>query len=168
MKNLSFVNQNPDVRFDELYKVLGYLSSKNQKRNEAIEYYKKALKFDPNDFETLIEYGHLQEQTDPEQSHEAYTRALDLFEKYSDSMRIENENDGENEYVFRGKQLRIKIDSKIFELQPELYNNLGVIKNKLGRNLEAQTCFEEALRLANFYVENKEENLKYKVLILFF
>jgi tetratricopeptide (TPR) repeat protein len=146
--------------------VLGYLSSKNQKRNEAIEYYKKALKYDPNDFETLIEYGHLQEQADHEQSHEAYSRALELFDKFAESMKRENESDGDNEYVFRDKQLRIRIDSKVFELQPELYNNLGVIKNKLGRNLEAQKCFEEALRLANFYVDNKEENLKYKVCYL--
>ena len=52
----------------ECYRLLGFLNYKINNRDISLTYYKKALSFDPDDYELLIEYASLQELSDPIES----------------------------------------------------------------------------------------------------
>lgn len=49
----------------ECFKILAYLSSKLKKKDKACEYYEKAISFNANDYESMIEYAALMETMDP-------------------------------------------------------------------------------------------------------
>lgn len=114
--------------------ILGYLYLKNSKRSEAIEYYQKSLKFDPNDFETWIEYATLQEHYDPKVSLEAYEKALEVMTQRSPE-----------------------------EIKPELLNNIGVLKMKMERFEESQAAFQKAFEICLRSDEPRMENGQCKV-----
>lgn len=128
-------NENTE-RVEELYKVLGYLYSKNMKRDEAIIYYQKAIRFDLNDFESLIEYAGIQEHHDPDSSLESYEKAL-------------------------------KIAIALEEPEPELYNNIGVLKTKLGKEEGAINDFQTALSICKRRKELEKRYSQLSCTILF-
>ena len=122
---------------------MGYLYLKNSKRLEAIEYYQKSLKFDPNDFETWIEYASLQEHYDTKVSLEAYEKALEVI--------IQRQNDiGINEETGQ--------PNKVEEIKPELLNNIGVLKMKLERFDDSKESFQKAYDICIKSEETRLEN----------
>lgn len=119
---------------------MGYLYLKNGKRLEAIEFYQKSLKFDPNDFETWIEYASLQEHYDIKISLEAYENALDVITQRKNKHKTE-------------------------EIKPELLNNIGVLKMKLEKYDESLISFQNAHDICSKSEETRMENGHCKVFI---
>jgi len=64
------------IESGECFKILAYLSSKLKKKEQACEYYEKALGFNSNDYESMIEYASLMETMDPSN---ALTRKFDKY-----------------------------------------------------------------------------------------
>ena len=127
---------------------MGYLYLKNSKRNEAIEYYQKSLKFDPNDFETWIEYASLQEHYDAKVSLEAYEKALEVLTQRNE----------------KNEQMNIKAE----EIKPELLNNIGVLKMKMEKYEDSLTIFQKAYDICQKSEEPRMENGQCKVIFIFF
>jgi len=125
--------------FIKIFKILGYLYLKNSKRLEAVEFYQKSLKFDPNDFETWIEYASLQEHYDIKISLEAYEKALEV---------INQRRNDKNEQIL----------NKMEEIKPELLNNIGVLKMKMEKFEESQTSLQKALEICTKSEEPRIEN----------
>ena len=81
---------------NETFRLQGYIKSK-MFRQQAIELYNEAIKYNPNDFESLIEYGNLLLDSDSKKCLQLYQSAEEVLKQ-------------------RGEQP-----------QPELYNNLAVM-----------------------------------------
>lgn len=48
--------------------MLGYLYSKKNMKDEAIQFYEKAIKFDNKDYEAMLEYASYLESIDPDKA----------------------------------------------------------------------------------------------------
>ena len=68
----------------------------------SLSFYQKALAFDPDDHELLIDFANLQELNDAKAALDAYEKAEQLMERQG------------------------------IPIKPELYNNIGVMNAKLG------------------------------------
>ncbi len=87
----------------ESYKPLSYLYSKgivNTSRSECIRNYKKALNYNPEDYECLIEYASMQYDAEPSEALRCYEKALN--------------------FILNNKDIN-------HQIQPEIYNNIGVL-----------------------------------------
>lgn len=74
---MDFITKNMQDNVKELlfdmYKPLAYITGKYQeKREESIQYYKKAITYNKKDFESLIEFGGFLAETD-------YLEALNCY-----------------------------------------------------------------------------------------
>jgi len=106
LKCYEYVIEHQKKKFEEIYKILGYLYQKNGKRNESLYYYRLALKFDENDYETWIEYANILETSDEQESLNGYLKAL----------KIMNDNS--------------------VTVSPEIHNNIGVLQIRLKKHQE--------------------------------
>ena len=113
---------------------MGYLLTKNGKRQEAIEFYKKALKFDPHEHESWIEYASLQEQFDLSQSLYAYEKALEVLQNIGG------------------------------DIKPEIYNNIGVLNMRLENYDQALISLNKALEMSLSSDEPRLDNGSAKVI----
>ncbi|KAL4461184.1 hypothetical protein ABPG72_009481 [Tetrahymena utriculariae] len=105
----------------ELYKPLAYLQSKlalGQNKQTQQQYYLKALNYNPQDFEAQLEYANNLADIDAHESLRYFKQALSV------------------------------LTEKKERINPEIYNNIGVLESHLKNYQKAIEAFEQAIQLA--------------------
>ena len=127
---------------------LGILAAREERIDEAIQDFERALQIDPNNVIALGNLGSAYRQdkrwTDAKSVLE---RALQLSPgdpsaNYSLGMVFAHLNDTEHAYEYLQKALASRPD------YPEALNNLGVLYVRTRRQSEAEKSFQESIRLA--------------------
>ncbi|EAR82060.2 tetratricopeptide repeat protein (macronuclear) [Tetrahymena thermophila SB210] len=105
----------------EFFKPLAYLQSKlalGQNKQTQQQYYLKALNYNPQDFEAQLEYANNLTDIDAHESLRYFKQALSV------------------------------LNEKKERINPEIYNNIGVLESHLKNYQKAIEAFEQAIKLA--------------------
>jgi len=119
------------------------LSSKLKKKDKACEYYEKAICFNANDYESMIEYAALMETMDPSNALNLYTQSIHIIEEI---------NSKSEEW-----------EEKIF-IHPEILLNISTLKLKIGMYDEAEEDIKSLMVTVTDYMK-MTKNEKYQAML---
>jgi tetratricopeptide (TPR) repeat protein len=127
---------------------LGLLAAREDKTNEAIEYFQQALRLSPSHLIALNNLGNAyRQQKSWDAARHAFERALevdgsDAEANYGLAMVSAQQGDTEGAYEHLQRALKTRPD------YPEALNNLGILYLRTQRTNEAVTTFEQCIRVA--------------------
>ncbi len=127
---------------------LGLIATQAGQMEEAVDYFKQALRLSPDHLIALDNLGNAyRQQKRWEEARKAFDRALsthphDPEANYGTAMVYAQNNDNDRAYDYLQKALQFRPD------YPEALNNLGVLYLRTGRRDQAVSSFEECIRVA--------------------
>ena len=96
---------------------MGYIYFKLNQRKKAFIAYEKALKYDPEDIDTWIEYANVLEGIELQKAMRSYGKALELMKKKA---KLREANPASPSALGADSEAEYKV-------QPEIYVNIGVL-----------------------------------------
>ena len=91
-----------------------------------MEYLEKVTKADPSDWQSLIDFAQVLEQSNPDRSLKEYNRVIELIEEHN------------------------------MEVRPEIYNNIGSLQIRRGELDEAKKTLNIALEKVQLELDDPQ------------
>ncbi len=121
--------------------------SRQNKKTEAIELFKRVLELNPKDYEANFEIAALFELSEQKNALVYYETGVKVLQQEIDGRKKDKANLSEEDYV-----------------PPDLYNNIGVLRLEVGKVAEAEESFKKAIKNCSALLALKKDDFRIKAI----